>query len=54
VHVLSQHPFDVAGWDGCPYPYAFNIADFEPVTGRVQRISTTPPTAPRTASATPV
>lgn len=31
----SHHPFDVIGWDGCLYPYAFNIADFEPVTGRV-------------------
>jgi homogentisate 1,2-dioxygenase len=28
------HPFDVVGWDGCLYPYAFNIADFEPVVKR--------------------
>ncbi|NUW37394.1 homogentisate 1,2-dioxygenase [Nonomuraea sp. SMC257] len=26
-----NHPFDVVGWDGCLYPYAFNIEDFEPV-----------------------
>ena len=26
----AHHPFDVVGWDGCLYPYAFNIADFEP------------------------
>ncbi|MEU4219968.1 cupin domain-containing protein [Actinoplanes sp. NPDC026623] len=37
VHVLPQHPFDVVGWDGCLYPYAFNIADFEPITGRVHQ-----------------
>jgi homogentisate 1,2-dioxygenase len=29
------HPFDVAGWDGYHYPYAFNIRNFEPITGRV-------------------
>src|SRR5690606_1730017 len=23
VHVLPAHPFDVVGWDGCLYPYAF-------------------------------
>jgi homogentisate 1,2-dioxygenase len=30
----TRHPFDVIGWDGCLYPYAFNIADFEPVVKR--------------------
>jgi len=30
-----NHPFDVIGWDGCCYPYAFSIHDFEPITGRV-------------------
>ncbi|REE96459.1 homogentisate 1,2-dioxygenase [Thermomonospora umbrina] len=29
-----HHPFDVVGWDGCLYPYAFNIADFEPIVKR--------------------
>lgn len=29
------HPFDVVGWDGYHYPYAFNIHDFEPITGRI-------------------
>jgi len=33
----ARHPFDVVGWDGCLYPYAFNIADFEPLTGRVHQ-----------------
>ena len=34
-YVLDYHPFDVVGWDGYVYPYTFNIADFEPVTGRI-------------------
>jgi homogentisate 1,2-dioxygenase len=31
------HPFDVVGWDGYMYPYAFSIHDFEPITGRVHQ-----------------
>ncbi|HET9896275.1 MAG TPA: homogentisate 1,2-dioxygenase domain-containing protein [Streptosporangiaceae bacterium] len=30
----AYHPFDVVGWDGCLYPYSFNIADFEPIVKR--------------------
>ncbi len=37
VHVVPQHPFDVVGWDGCLYPYVLNVADFEPITGRVHQ-----------------
>jgi homogentisate 1,2-dioxygenase len=33
--VLDHHPFDVVGWDGYYYPWAFNINDFEPRVGRV-------------------
>ncbi len=33
----AHHPFDVVGWDGCCYPYAFSIHDFEPITGRVHQ-----------------
>lgn len=33
----GHHPFDVVGWDGCEYPYAFSIHDFEPITGRVHQ-----------------
>jgi len=33
--VYATHPFDVIGWDGYNYPYAFSIHDFEPITGRV-------------------
>lgn len=31
------HPFDVVGWDGFVYPYAFSIHDFEPVVGRIHQ-----------------
>jgi homogentisate 1,2-dioxygenase len=34
-YVYGTHPFDVVGWDGYNYPYAFSIHDFEPITGRV-------------------
>ncbi|MEY9847972.1 homogentisate 1,2-dioxygenase [Streptacidiphilus sp. MAP5-3] len=37
VMVMPTHPFDVVGWDGCLYPYAFNIADYEPITGRIHQ-----------------
>jgi homogentisate 1,2-dioxygenase len=37
VHVVPHHPFDVVGWDGCLYPYALSIRDFEPITGRVHQ-----------------
>ena len=33
----AHHPFDVVGWDGALYPYAFNVADFEPITGRIHQ-----------------
>ncbi|TVT21393.1 homogentisate 1,2-dioxygenase [Amycolatopsis rhizosphaerae] len=36
-YVYPRHPFDVVGWDGCLYPYTFNISDFEPITGRVHQ-----------------
>jgi homogentisate 1,2-dioxygenase len=34
-YVYGSHPFDLVGWDGYLYPYAFSIHDFEPITGRV-------------------
>ena len=37
VHIYPKHPFDVVGWDGCLYPYVFNISDYEPITGRVHQ-----------------
>lgn len=36
-YVLDHHPFDVVGWDGYFYPWAFNIHDFEPIVGRVHQ-----------------
>jgi len=33
----ATHPFDVVGWDGCLYPYTFNIDDFMPITGKVHQ-----------------
>ncbi len=33
-HYLN-HPFDLIGWDGYLYPYAFSIHNFEPITGRI-------------------
>ena len=36
-YVYASHPFDVVGWDGYNYPYAFSIHDFEPITGRVHQ-----------------
>ena len=31
------HPLNTVGWDGCAYPWIFNIADFEPITGRIHQ-----------------
>lgn len=36
-YIYGTHPFDVVGWDGFNYPYAFSIHDFEPITGRVHQ-----------------
>ena len=35
--LYASHPFDVVGWDGFNFPYAFSIHDFEPITGRVHQ-----------------
>jgi homogentisate 1,2-dioxygenase len=37
IYTYPHHPLDVVGWDGCLYPYAFNVSDFEPITGRVHQ-----------------
>lgn len=36
-YVYATHPFDVVGWDGYNFPYAFSIHNFEPITGRVHQ-----------------
>ena len=35
--IYASHPFDVVGYDGHNYPYAFSIHDFEPITGRIHQ-----------------
>ncbi|MER5437783.1 homogentisate 1,2-dioxygenase domain-containing protein [Streptomyces sp. NPDC002790] len=35
--VYDTHPFDVVGWDGCLYPYTFNIEDYMPITGKIHQ-----------------
>jgi len=35
--VYATHPFDVVGWDGYNFPWAFSIHNFEPITGRVHQ-----------------
>jgi homogentisate 1,2-dioxygenase len=37
AYTFDFHPLDLVGWDGFLYPYSFNIADFEPITGRVHQ-----------------
>jgi homogentisate 1,2-dioxygenase len=36
-YFYNHHPLDVVGWDGYLWPFAFNINDFEPITGRVHQ-----------------
>ncbi len=37
TYLYAGHPFDVVGWDGYYYPWALNIGDFEPITGRIHQ-----------------
>ena len=41
---IDYHPFDVIGWDGHLYPWAFSIHDYEPHAGRFH----VPPTTHQT------
>ncbi len=34
-YIYHYHPLDIVGWDGCYYPYIFNIDDFSPITGKL-------------------
>lgn len=34
---FDHHPFDVVGWDGCYYPWALSIHDFEPIVGSLHQ-----------------
>jgi homogentisate 1,2-dioxygenase len=33
-YIYDYHPLDVVGWDGCYYPYIFNIDDFSPIVAK--------------------
>ena len=33
-HTFAHHPFNVVGWDGTVYPWAFSIYDYEPTVKR--------------------
>lgn len=35
LYTYPFHPFDIVGWDGYVYPMAFNINDFQPITGKL-------------------
>lgn len=37
VYLVQNHPCDVAGWDGYCYPYAFNLEEFAPITGKLHQ-----------------
>lgn len=37
VYIVQNHPCDVAGWDGYCYPYAFNLEEFAPITGKLHQ-----------------
>lgn len=34
-YTVPHHPFDVVGWDGYLYPYAFNIKEYAPKVGKI-------------------
>jgi len=35
MYTYPYHPFDIVGWDGYEFPYAFSIHDFSPITGKL-------------------
>ncbi|MBI3721207.1 MAG: homogentisate 1,2-dioxygenase [Fimbriimonas ginsengisoli] len=35
LYTYPYHPFDIVGWDGYVFPFAFSIHDFQPITGTV-------------------
>ncbi len=34
-YMYDYHPCDIVGWDGCYYPYVFNVDDFAPIVGKL-------------------
>ncbi len=47
IYTIAHHPFDVVGWDGYCYPYAFNADDYAPITGKLHQ----PPSSHQTFDA---
>jgi homogentisate 1,2-dioxygenase len=37
IYIVQNHPCDVVGWDGYCYPYAFNLDEFAPITGKLHQ-----------------
>jgi homogentisate 1,2-dioxygenase len=37
IYIVQNHPCDVIGWDGYCYPYAFNLDEFAPITGKLHQ-----------------
>ncbi|MGC1380747.1 MAG: homogentisate 1,2-dioxygenase [Candidatus Baltobacteraceae bacterium] len=37
IYIVQNHPCDVVGWDGYCYPYAFNVDEFAPITGKLHQ-----------------
>ncbi len=37
IYIVQNHPCDVVGWDGYCYPYAFNLHEFAPITGKLHQ-----------------
>ncbi len=37
IYTVQNHPCDVVGWDGYCYPYAFNLSEFMPITGKLHQ-----------------
>lgn len=40
-HILKYYPFDIIGWDGYVYPFAFPIMKYQPKTGQIHLPPTT-------------
>lgn len=37
IYTMQHHPCDTIGWDGYCYPYAFNLEEFMPITGKLHQ-----------------
>jgi homogentisate 1,2-dioxygenase len=37
LYIVQNHPFDVVGWDGYCFPYAFNADEYAPITGKLHQ-----------------